>query len=66
MGQIQGDQILDGTVTDSDISATAAIQTSKLADGGYFIKKDGTVAFTDDINAGSNKVENLARPQPTA
>jgi phage-related tail fiber protein len=59
--KINGGQI-DGTITDANISASAAIASSKLADGANFIKKDGSVAFTADQSAGGNKLTNVATP----
>jgi len=60
--QIRGSQIKSGTITDTQISASAAIATSKLADGAIFIKSDGSVAFTADQSMGGNKLTNLAAP----
>lgn len=60
--QIRGSQIRSGTILDAQISASAAIATSKLADGASFLKRDGTVALTADLNANSNKIINLAAP----
>lgn len=39
-------QIIDATIFDAQIAATAAIATSKLADGALFVKSDGSVDFT--------------------
>jgi len=55
-------QIMDGTIENTQISATADIATSKLADGAEFLKRDGSVALTGDLDAGSNKITNLAAP----
>lgn len=55
-------QILAGTLYDAQVAATAAIATSKLAEGLDFIKKDGSVAFTANIDAGSNTITNVADP----
>jgi hypothetical protein len=61
--QIRGNtQIKAGTILDAQISASAAIQTSKLAEGAEFLKRDGTVALTGNLNANSNKIVNLAAP----
>jgi hypothetical protein len=61
--QIRGTtQIQDGTITDAKIAAGAAIATSKLADGANFIKRDGSVAFTQDQSLGGFKITNLADP----
>ena len=37
-------------IVNSDIDASAAIASSKLADGGNFTKKDGSVAFLSLIH----------------
>lgn len=47
--QINKSQVLANTLTDSQISTTAAIQTSKLADAVKFIFADGTRAFTAPV-----------------
>lgn len=61
--QIRGSsQIKAGTITDAQLSSSAAISTSKLADGANFLKKDGSVAFTGEVNANNNKVINVAAP----
>lgn len=53
-------QIMSGTIFDAQISATAAIATSKLAEGSLFFKKDGSIAMTGDLDAGNNKLVNVA------
>lgn len=55
-------QILAGTITDTEISASANIATSKLADGAEFLKRDGSVALTGALNANSHKITNLTTP----
>jgi hypothetical protein len=55
-------QIIDGTILDAQISASAAIATSKLAQGADFLLRNGSVALTGNLNANSNKVTNLAAP----
>jgi len=55
-------QIIDGTILNAQIGATAAIATSKLADGAEFLKRDGTVALTANLNLNSNRIINLAEP----
>lgn len=57
-------QIEDGAINDAKVASGAAIASSKLADGANFLKKDGTVALTGNLDAGNNKVVNL--PTPTA
>jgi len=60
--QIVQRQIADGAINDNKIAAGAAIASSKLADGSNFIKKDGSVALTGNLDANSNTINNL----PTA
>lgn len=55
-------QIENLQIVDADIASGAAIATTKLAEGGYFVKKDGTVPFTADQSMGGNKLTNLAAP----
>lgn len=62
--QIVNRQIANGAIDDSKVSAGAAIASSKLADGGNFVKKDGTVAMTGNFDAGSQRIVNV--PTPTA
>lgn len=50
------------TIVNADIDASAAIASSKLADGTNFTKKDGSVAFTADQSFGGNKVTNIGTP----
>lgn len=49
-----------GAIVDSMVSASAAIATSKLADGAEFVKRDGSVALTGNLDANSNKLTNVA------
>lgn len=55
-------QIRDGAITNAKVAAGAAIDSSKLADGANFIKKDGTVAMTGNLDIGNQKVVNLGTP----
>lgn len=55
-------QIRDGAITNSKVAAGAGIETSKLADGSNFVKKDGTVALTGNLDFGNNKGTNIATP----
>lgn len=60
MPQITKRQIKDGAIDDSKIQAGANIATSKLAEGSEFVKRDGTVPMTGNLNLGNNKIVNLA------
>lgn len=55
-------QIRDGAITNAKVAAGASIDTSKLADGANFIKKDGTVAMTGNLDLGNQKVVSLGTP----
>ena len=55
-------QIIAGTITNAEINSAAAIATSKLADGAEFLKRDGSVLLTGDLNANNNKIIGLASP----
>jgi hypothetical protein len=55
-------QIKSSTITNVEIAANAGIELSKLAEGAELIKRDGSVAFTGDVNLGSHKITNLAAP----
>ena len=55
-------QIIAGTITNTEINASAAIASSKLADGANWIKKDGSVAMTADLNLGTHKITNVVDP----
>lgn len=43
----------------NNLDSAAGIALAQLAEGDKLIKKDGTVAFTADVDAGTNKVVNL-------
>lgn len=60
--QIPTRQIADGAITNAKVAAGAAIASSKLADGANFLKKDGSVALTGNLDANSNKITNLTTP----
>jgi hypothetical protein len=53
---------ISNDLTNSNIGASAAIATSKLADSANFILRGGSVAFTADQSMGNNKLTNLATP----
>lgn len=55
-------QIQAGTISNADIHASAAIATTKLAQGSLFIQSTGTVAFGADQSMGGFKLTNLATP----
>ncbi len=59
---IRGTQIRSGTITDLQISASAAIATSKLADGGTFFFKDGSRTATGAFNLGSHQINAVTDP----
>lgn len=55
-------QIEDGAITNAKIAAGTNIDTSKLADGANFVKKDGSVTMTGALNMGSQKITSLDTP----
>ena len=55
-------QIADGAINNDKIAAGAGIETSKLADGANFLKRDGSVVLTGNLDANNNKVTNLGTP----
>jgi len=59
---IAGRQIRNGAITNSKIAAGAGIESSKLAEGSLFLKKDGTVALTGNLDASNNKIVNVGTP----
>lgn len=63
MPEIDSSQIQDGTIVNADISASAAIATSKLAEGNLFMKKTGGT-FTGDVSMGGtgNQINGLVNP----
>ena len=60
--QIVRRQLADQIIDDSKVASGAGIATSKLADGANFLKKDGSVAMTGNLNLGSQKITNLNTP----
>lgn len=58
--QIVQRQIADGAINDAKVAAGANIASSKLADGANFLKKDGSVALTGNLNGGSQQATNFA------
>jgi Skp family chaperone for outer membrane proteins len=55
-------QIKTGSITNVEIASNAGIELSKLAEGAELIKRDGSVAFTGNVDAGSHKVVNVSAP----
>jgi hypothetical protein len=62
MPKIAGRQIQDGVIVDAHIAAGAGIVDSKLANGGEFIKRAGTVPMTGALNMGSQQINAVAAP----
>jgi hypothetical protein len=59
---IKSRQIEDGAITDAKVAAGAAIASSKLSDGTNFLKKDGSVTMTGNLNLGSQEILAIATP----
>lgn len=57
--QIRTRQVADGAITKEKIPAGAGLETSKLADGAEFLKRDGSVPWTGAQNANGNNFSNL-------
>jgi hypothetical protein len=60
--QIVNRQIANGAIDDSKVAAGANIASSKLADGANFVKKDGSVAMTGNLDLGSQRIVNVSTP----
>lgn len=61
--QIRGTtQIMAGTIADAQIQAAAGIQTSKLQDGGLFLKIDGSNSMAAGLNMATHAVTNVTNP----
>lgn len=60
--EIQTRQIADGAITNAKIASGAGIATNKLAEGSEFLKRDGSVGMTGNLDSGGNKVTNLGTP----
>ena len=58
--KVKGNQV-EGITNDS-IDASAAIASSKLADGSNFVKKDGTVQMTGALQMNSHKITGVSTP----
>lgn len=55
-------QIRDGAINNAKIVAGAGIETSKLAEGASFVKRDGTISMTGNLDFNNNKGVNIATP----
>ena len=61
--QIRGyRQIKDLSIKNLQIATDAEIDTSKLKDGEEFIKRDGTVLMTNDLNLNDNNITGVSDP----
>lgn len=60
--KIRKSQLEPLNLVNADINASAAIASTKLADGLNFIQKNGSVAFTANQSFGGFKATNLAAP----
>ena len=63
--QIPGRQIADGAIDNNKVAAGAGIESSKLADGGEFLRRDGSVAATGTFDSGNNRIVNVGTPTAT-
>ena len=55
-------QIMPGTITSNELNSAAGITDAQLANGAEFIKRDGSVPFTGNVNANSHKIINVTDP----
>jgi len=60
--QIVNRQIADAAINNRTVAPAAAIDTTKLAEGPNFVKKDGSVPFTGNADVGNNKLVNVGTP----
>lgn len=60
--KIKKRQIENLAIVDADVASGAAINTSKLADGAEFLKRNGSVALTGSLNLNNQRIINLAAP----
>ena len=60
--QIVQRQIADSAINDAKIQAGAGIQTSKLAEGTEFLKRDGSIPLIGNLDANNNKITNIGTP----
>ncbi|NBW33866.1 MAG: hypothetical protein EBR30_02305 [Cytophagia bacterium] len=59
---IRKGQLKPLNIVDADVASSAAIATSKLADNGNFILRNGTVAMAAALQMGNNKITGLGTP----
>ena len=60
--QIRGNKQIKNITIENEQLVNGTIELNKLKDGAELIKRDGSVPFTGDIDAGSHKIVNLAEP----
>jgi predicted nucleic acid-binding Zn-ribbon protein len=60
--QIRGNKQIKNITIENDQLVNGTIELNKLKDGAELIKRDGSVAYTGNIDAGSNKLVNLGAP----
>lgn len=60
--QIVERQIADQAISAAKIKSGAGIESSKLADGANFVKRDGSVAMTGNLDMGTQRILNVQTP----
>ncbi len=60
--QLAQRQIADGAINDAKVASGAGIQTTKLADGAEFIRRDGSIAMTGSLDSGNQAITNVGTP----
>lgn len=58
--QLRGNQLKDKTITKQQLSDDLGLELTQLAEGAELVKRDGSVAFTGNVNAGTHQIKNVA------
>lgn len=58
--QLRGDQLKDKSITKKQLADNLNLGLSQLEEGAELVKRNGSVAFTGDIDAGVYKIKNVA------
>ena len=58
--QLRGDQLKDKSITKKQLADNLNLGLSQLEEGAELVKRNGSVAFTGDIDAGVHKIKNVA------
>ena len=58
--QIRGNKQIKNITIENDQLVNGTVELNKLKEGAELIKRDGSVPFTADVDAGSHKIVNVA------